>query len=424
MNTAAKALRKRIPRAELCAWDDRLRSEEPLVAIRREEASRIPALLPIRHQRMRRDPFGFLRGAAAIAASDFSALRVTGLRAQICGDAHVLNFGTFATPERNFVFDLVDFDETLPGPWEWDMLRLSSSLVVFAASVGIRSDRAEDAVVAAAHAYREAMLAYAQLDPLEIWYDRIEVDARIAGDMKMQESATARVPVLETPELRPPRFADRPPLFRRLRHADERVELAHGILRSYRASLPEHLRVLFDRYHSVDMALKVVGVGSIGTLCLVVLLLAGTDRPLLLQIKEAQRSALERVLGLSRFAHHGERVVVGQRLMQAASDLFLGWSNDGDRDFYVRQLRDMKGSLDTAGIRAATLIRYARHCGKTLARAHARSGEPRAIGGYLGNSAEFEEAMLRFALAYGVRCERDYSAFVAACARGEFAFEE
>ena len=424
MNTAAKALRKRVPRAKLCAWDDALRSEDPLATIRRQEANRIPGLLPIRHQRMRRDPFGFLRGSAAVAASDFAALRVTGLRAQICGDAHVLNFGTFATPERHLVFDLVDFDETLPGAWEWDMARLCSSLVVFAASVGIRSDRAADAVIAAANAYREAMLAYAALDPLEIWYDRIDLDPRLADDIKMHESANGIVPLVETRDLRPPRFADRPPLFRRLRHADERVELAHGILRSYRASLPEHLRALFDRYHSVDMALKVVGVGSVGTLCLVVLLLADSDRPLLLQIKEAQRSVLERVFGLSRFAHHGERVVVGQRLMQAASDLFLGWSNDGDRDFYVRQLRDMKGSLDTTNIRAATLIRYARLCGKTLARAHARSGEPRAIGGYLGSSAEFEEAMLRFALAYGVRCERDYAAFVAACARGEFAFEE
>jgi len=424
VSDAAKALRKRIPRAQLCAWEDAVRTEDPLVVLRRQESTRIPALLPIRHQRMRRDPFAFFRGAAAIAASDFTALRVTGLRAQLCGDAHLLNFGTFATPERNLVFDVVDFDETLPGPWEWDMLRLCSSLVVFAASVGIRSDRAADAVVAAACAYREAMNAYAQLDPLAIWYDRIDVDARIADDIAMRSSAEALLPTLVTPNLRTPRFVDRPPLFRRLRHADERVELAHGILRSYRASLPEHLRVLFDRYHSVDMALKVVGVGSVGTLCLVVLLLADSEPALLLQVKEAQRSVLERPIGLSRFAHHGERVVVGQRLMQAASDIFLGWSSDGDRDFYVRQLRDMKGSLDTAGIRPSTLIRYARHCGKTLARAHARSGEPGAIGGYLGNSAEFEEAMLRFALAYGVRCERDYSAFVAACVRGEFALEE
>ncbi|NNM92206.1 MAG: DUF2252 domain-containing protein [Candidatus Eremiobacteraeota bacterium] len=401
-----------------------MRTEDPLAALRRQESTRIPALLPIRHQRMRRDPFGFLRGSAAIAASDFAALRVTGLRAQLCGDAHLLNFGIFETPESNLVFDLVDFDETLPGPWEWDMLRLCSSLVVFAASVGIRSDRAEDAVIAAAYAYREAMNAYAQRDPLAIWYDRIEVDARIAADSAMRSAAAALSPVLASPNLRTTRFVDRPPLFRRLRHADERVELAHGILRSYRASLPEEFRTLFDRYHNIDMALKVVGVGSVGTLCLVVLLLADTDRPLLLQIKEAQRSALERSVGLSRFAHHGERVVGGERLMQATSDPFLGWSNDGDRDFYVRRLREMKGSLDTTNIRASTLIRYARHCGKAIARAHARSGEPGAIGGYLGNSAEYEEAMLRFALAYGVRCERDYSAFVAACARGEFALEE
>lgn len=424
MNTAAKALRKRISRAKLCAWDDAMRTEDPLAALRRQESTRIPALLPIRHQRMRRDPFGFLRGSAAIAASDFAALRVTGLRAQLCGDAHLLNFGIFETPESNLVFDLVDFDETLPGPWEWDMLRLCSSLVVFAASVGIRSDRAEDAVIAAAYAYREAMNAYAQRDPLAIWYDRIEVDARIAADSAMRSAAAALSPVLASPNLRTTRFVDRPPLFRRLRHADERVELAHGILRSYRASLPEEFRTLFDRYHNIDMALKVVGVGSVGTLCLVVLLLADTDRPLLLQIKEAQRSALERSVGLSRFAHHGERVVGGERLMQATSDPFLGWSNDGDRDFYVRRLREMKGSLDTTNIRASTLIRYARHCGKAIARAHARSGEPGAIGGYLGNSAEYEEAMLHFALAYGVRCERDYSAFVAACARGEFALEE
>jgi len=401
-----------------------MRAEDPLAALRREESTRIPALLPIRHQRMRRDPFAFLRGSAAIAASDFAALRVTGLRVQLCGDAHLLNFGTFTTPENDLVFDIVNFDETLPGPWEWDMLRLCSSITVFAASVGIRSDRAADAVIAAAQAYREAMNAYAQLDPLAIWYDRVEIDPRIAEDRVMHSVAAALSPALVAPNLRTPRFVDRPPLFRRLRHADERVELAHGILRSYRASLPEEFRTLFDRYHNVDMALNVVGVGSVGTLCLVVLLLADIERPLLLQIREAQRSVLERPIGLSRFAHHGERVVVGERLMQATSDLFLGWSNDGDRDFYVRRLREMKGSLDITNVRASTLIRYARHCARALARAHARSGEPRAIGGYLGNSTEYDEAMLRFALAYGVRCERDYSAFVAACARGEFALAE
>ncbi|NNN00005.1 MAG: DUF2252 domain-containing protein [Candidatus Eremiobacteraeota bacterium] len=424
MNSASKALRQRIPRAKLCAWDDAMRAEDPLAALRRQESTRIPALLPIRHQRMRSDPFAFLRGSAAIAASDFAALRVTGLRAQLCGDAHLLNFGTFTTPKNELVFDIVNFDETLPGPWEWDMLRLCSSIVVFAASVGIRSDRAADAVIAAAQAYREAMNAYAQLDPLAIWYDRVEIDPRIAEDRAMHSVAAMLSPALAAPNLRTPRFVDRPPLFRRLRHADERVELAHGILRSYRASLPEEFRTLFDRYHNVDMALNVVGVGSVGSLCLVVLLLAETERPLILQIKEAQRSVLERPIGLSRFAHHGERVVVGERLMQATSDPFLGWSNDGDRDFYVRRLRDLNGSLDTTGTRAPTLIRYAHLCARALARAHARSGEPRAIGGYLGNSAEYEEAMLRFALAYGVRCERDYSAFVAACARGEFALEE
>ncbi len=424
MNAAAKALRKRLPRATLCMWDDAMRAEDPLAALRRQESTRIPALLPIRHQRMRRDPFSFLRGSAAIAASDFAALRVTGLRAQLCGDAHLLNFAVFSTAERTLVFDLVDFDETLPGPWEWDMLRLCSSLAVFAASVGIRNDRAQDAVVAAAQAYREAMNAYAALDPLAIWYDRIDVDARIADDGAMRSAAAARAPTLALPNGRTPRFVDRPPLFRRLRHADERVELAHGILRSYRAALPDDSRALFDRYHTVDMALDIVGIGGVGTLSLVVLLLAGSERPLLLQIREAQRSTLERPLGLSRFAHHGERVVAGERLVQAANDPFLGWTGDGDRDFYLRRLPDTYASLDTTGVRASTLIRYARHCGRALARAHARSGEPSAIGGYLGNSAEFEEAMLQFSLAYSVRCERDYSAFVAACARGEFAFDE
>jgi len=421
MNAVLKALRERVPRATLGKWKEHQRRENPLTVLRRQEATRIPDLLPIRHERMRRDPFSYYRGAAALAALDFADLPVTGLRAQICGDAHIMNFGAYASPERNLVFDVVDFDETLPGPWEWDVLRLCASIPLLALVAGVRSERADDAVVAAAQAYRESMNRYAAMDPLDVWYARIDVDAALRAEISIRASTQELLPTLESSASRSPRFADRPPLFMRLSRADERVELAHGIFRAYRASLPDHLRVLFDRYHVVDMAIKVVGVGSIGTLCLLALLVAEIERPLLIQIKEAQRSVAEQYLGMSRFANHGERVVVGQHLMQAASDLFLGWSSDGDRDFYVRQLRDMKGCLVVEGLRASTLECYARHCGATLARAHARSGEPRAIGGYLGKSAAFDEAMVRFARGYSVQCERDYAAFVAACARGEFA---
>jgi uncharacterized protein (DUF2252 family) len=363
---------------------------------------------------MRASPFGFYRGAAAVMAADLAPVQVTGLRAQLCGDAHLSNFGGFATPERRFVFDVNDFDETLPGPWEWDVLRLAASVEIAGRDRDLRRTQRAAAVGMAVSSYRHRMREYATMTPLDVWYAHI--DARRVSEL-------ARSRKMGPGEHIPPRlvrdrhgtmhFVANPPLVEPLDASDELALGARKLFETYHGSLPPQVRVLADRYALVDIARKVVGVGSVGTRCFVALFATDRGESLLLQLKEAVASALEEYLRRSAFSNHAERVVVGQRLMQAASDAFLGWTRSADdHDFYMRQLRDMKVSVDVTRLRAPELGDYAWHCGWALARAHARTGNPAAIGSYLGGGDAFDRAVVRFAARYADQNERDYERFV------------
>ncbi len=344
-------------------------------------------------------------------AADLSTVPVTGMRVQLCGDAHLVNFGGYGTPERNLIFDVNDFDETLPGPWEWDVLRLAASIEIAGQEHGIRRDRREDAIVAAMRTYRTQMRRFAAMSPLAVWYSRIDVTTIGAlADVRMKNQAEDAVHLTGN-KGGSLRFVEKAHLVEHFDDGDDRAVRLHEVMRRYRESLLPHIAVLLDRYHPVDMAIKVVGVGSVGTRCFVTLGLADDDEPLVLQIKEADVSCLAAYLPASVFPSHGARVVAGQRLMQAASDLFLGWTRFENHDFYVRQLHDMKVSVDLAALGAAQFIDYVAHCGAALARAHARSGEPSAIGGYLGRSPVFEETMVRFARTYAKRNAADYKEF-------------
>lgn len=320
-------------------------------------------------------------------ASDLSTIPVTGLRVQLCGDAHVLNFGGYATPERRLVFDVNDFDETLHGPWEWDIARLCASLPLLARYRGFRSSVADDAVFEAACAYRESIRRFAGQTPREIWYASVDVRGSLAK------------------ELEPPRVASH------VRAATELEAITHGAVRQYRESLLPHVRMLLDRYTLVGYFEHPVGVGSLGLYAAIVESQAGSRDMLFLQVKQARASVLERYLGASMFANHGERVIAGQRSMQAASDLFLGWTHEQGLDFYVRQLRDEKTSLAVDRVTPAQFVDYAHRCGNVLARAHARTGEPKPIAEYLGAGQAFDESMIRFARRYAALVERDYEVF-------------
>ena len=382
---------------------------------------------------MLRSPFTFLRGSAALMAYDLSSLPKTGITVQACGDCHLLNFGLFATPERNLVFDINDFDETLPAPWEWDVKRLAASIVVAARDQQLSDDDGRSAAVACVRSYREHLREFSQLSPLEVWYTRLDIEELIdkAPDEKTKKrrealARKARERILENvfPKIVDQtggrhRFVDQPPL---IYHANGDPELQERWLEglaAYRASLPDERRVLFDRYRFEDWAIKVVGIGSVGTRCTVALFFSEDNHPLILQVKEANQSVLEPYTDTSPYENQGQRVVVGQRLMQSSSDIFLGWvrSRRGI-DFYVRQLRDMKMSVPVEGVTAAQLERYSEVCGRTLARAHAKSGDAAAISGYLGKGDQFDEAMGTFALAYADQTEQDHAALVQAHASG------
>jgi uncharacterized protein (DUF2252 family) len=385
--TDAKDLRKATPRSSFARWKPAADRFDPVALLRETEQGRIPELLPERHERMRADPFAFYRGGAALMAADLNGWPVTGLRVQLGGDAHVMNFGGYATPERNLIFDVNDFDETLPGPWEWDVARLcvSAPLAALVRSFGKRAGEA--AAYEAARGYRFHMRALAVRSPLEIWYSRVDVRGTLARELTPPSSAT---------HVKPTR---------------EHETMARSTIEKYRETLPPHVRALLDRYHPVDFFEHPVGVGSVGLLTIIAHLEADPGEALYLQIKEAQASVLERYLGASAFRNHGERAIVGQRLMQAATDLFVGWTSEGERDFYVRQLRDGKASLDLERINAAQLVDFAGRCGAVLARAHARTGHPKEIAAYLGTSDVFETGMAGFASVYAKQVERDYEAF-------------
>jgi uncharacterized protein (DUF2252 family) len=432
---AGRALRQRVPRSSLGSWDPKQRPNDPLDVLEEQASSRLPELIPYRYARMAESPFGFFRGAAAIMAMDLSTTPVTGMRVQACGDAHASNFGDFATPERNLIFDVNDFDETLPGPWEWDVKRLCASLHVCARVHGFTRSVCDQIVSMAASSYRTRLLEYSQMRVLDVWYHRIDaieviaqfprkLRASVARDVaKSQKNDNIRAAhKLTTTASGTIEFVEDPPLVVRMENKGFEWNAAISVLNSYRASLPDDRRTLFDRYTLRDVALKAVGVGSVGTACWVALFEGpphSEGDPLILQVKEAQGSVLEPYAGASAFPNHGMRVVVGQRLTQSASDIFLGWCQGPEgRQYYVRQLWDSKGSANPLEMDGNTLSRYGALCAWTLARAHARTGDAAQISGYLGTSDTFDKAIVQFAASYADTNERDHAELQTAIKEG------
>ncbi|MFJ8055800.1 DUF2252 domain-containing protein [Streptomyces sp. NPDC096142] len=427
-----RAARKRVSRSAHAGWIPAVDRPDPVAVLERQGRDRLPELLPIRYGRMAASPFAFLRGSAAVMAADLASQPHTGLTVQLCGDAHLLNFGLYASPERTLLFDLNDFDETFPGPFEWDVKRLAASVAVAARENGHSDTKAHRAAREATAAYGTALRELARKGELAVWYERIDADSllplvRSARHRRRVESTLTRArrrtslhavgKLTETVDGRR-RIVHDPPLLEPAGAAD--MASLRKIFSDYRSTLSEERRLLLDRYRFVDAARKVVGVGSVGTRCFIVLL-AGRDQddPLFLQIKEARKSVLEEHLPNGPYVHPGHRVVAGQRLLQAASDIFLGWmTGPQGRAFYWRQLRDMKGSADVVGMGPAALTAYARLCGTALARAHARSGDRVAIAAYLGGTDTFERAVADFALAYAAQTTADHAALDAAVTAG------
>ncbi len=430
-----KSLRDKVARDEHAAWRAHADRTDPIAILHAADRTRQPELVPMRYGRMLQSPFTFYRGSAAVMAADLAHTPITGIRVQACGDCHLMNFGGFATPERRLIFDINDLDETLPAPWEWDVKRLVVSFVLAARSNGLSDKAGRAAAVACARSYRNQMRAFAAMDVLEIWYSRFDdkdMLAMLPEDRKEAlKKRIARATSNSSSELVYPklvevageqlRIHDSPPT---IFHADKstaagNIDLIRDALAQYRKTLPEDRRALLDRYYLVDAAIKVVGIGSVGTVCLVGLMMSIAGHPLFLQVKEANASVLEPYAGKSAFPHHGQRVVMGQRLMQPASDMFLGWvTGPKGRQFYVRQLRDVKLSPLIETFDAEILAIFAKACGWVLARAHAKAGDPWAISGYLGKAEDFDEAMGKFALAYANQAELDHAALKTAVAAG------
>ncbi|MBX3287428.1 MAG: DUF2252 domain-containing protein [Actinobacteria bacterium] len=431
-----KAQRKQAPRRELGAWAPASDRPDPVEVLRAGAADRLPALAPIRIGRMAVDPFAFLRGSAEVMANDIGPSATSGIPVQVCGDAHLVNFGLFATTERNLVFDLNDFDETAVGAWEWDVLRLAASVVVAARANGMTADEGVGAARQVATSYRERMADLAELSALDRRYLRIDIDAVIDA-LRAAEGAEQQLKRTEK-QVAKARRKDRfnalerfteirdgervivadPPLVQPLPHDTYREQLL-ALYAGYRSTLPSHVVALLDQHRFVDIALKVVGVGSVGTRAFMVLLAGRADLdPLFLQIKEASASVFRPWAAPATWSSDGQRVVEGQRLLQAAGDLFLGWGSADGRDYYVRQLRDMKGGADVARMLPAGLQRYAGLCAVALANAHGRSQQPALISGYLGTNDKADDAIARFAVSYADQTERDHAALVTAVRAG------
>jgi uncharacterized protein (DUF2252 family) len=422
-----RRLRAQVPRSRHADWTPPPRRRDPVEILRVQEAGRVASLLPIRHQRMALSTFTFFRGAAAIMAEDLATTPACGLRVQACGDAHLANFGIYATPERRVVFDVNDFDETVQAPFEWDVKRLATSLVVAGRDRGFARAECKAAARAAVAAYRERMAACAGMGHLEVWYARLDAEelvklseraanGRLASDVLRKAQRATSLGVLDKLTAvvdGERRIIDSPPLIEHLPQPGDGVDAA-AVIGEYVASLSDATRMVLGRYRLVDWARKVVGVGSVGTDDAVVLLLGDSDSdPLFLQVKEASASVLEPFAGASPYDNHGRRVVAGQRLIQSASDLFLGWTRLAEHDYYVRQLRDMKGSVPVEKLSAQELALYGRACGEALALGHARSGDPAAISAYLGSGDRFDCAIAAFAGAYADQNAADYEAFIA-----------
>jgi uncharacterized protein (DUF2252 family) len=448
-----KAARAEVPRARHAVFEPAVRRADPVRLLERQAKTRVPELVPIRYGRMLVSPFTFYRGAALIMASDLAGTPHSGLTVQCCGDAHLSNFGGFASPERRLVFDINDFDETLPGPWEWDVKRLATSMLIAAQDRGFATKDQERVVLDTVAEYRTTMARFAGMRNLDVWYAHLYVDETLA-----QLAATFKAKALRRAEKNiakartrdsltsfaklaaevdgEPRIVADPPLIVPLadlavgRQRDEIFDDLLELFRAYRATLQHDRRELLEQFELTDVARKVVGVGSVGTRAWIALLMGrdGQD-PLFLQMKEAEASVLEGFIAASEYSNHGERVVTGQRLMQASSDIFLGWVHvqsgldERERDFYVRQLKDWKGSALIELMGPTEMVTYGRICGWTLARAHARSGDRIAIAAYLGKSNAFDRAIAQFSQAYAEQNQRDYDKLVKAVASGRVACE-
>jgi uncharacterized protein (DUF2252 family) len=444
-----KAARKEVPRAGHALYEPLATRHDPVELLERQAKTRVPELVPIRYGRMLGSPFTFYRGAAAIMANDLGPTPRSGLTVQCCGDAHLSNFGVFASPERRLVFDVNDFDETLPGPWEWDVKRLAVSMLIAARDNGFGANDQERIVLDTVGRYRTAMADFAGMKNLEVWYAHLDIESvlkdygsqfkpkavkrteKTLAKARTKDSMAAFSKLTHVVDGRA-RIIDQSPLIVPIEQLapgggrEELFEDLRGLLRGYRESLEFDRRVLLEQFDLTDFARKVVGVGSVGTRAWIALLLGrdGQD-PLFLQMKEAEASVLEESLGPSEFSNHGQRVVVGQRVMQATSDIFLGWLHvdagiDGQsRDFYGRQLKDWKGSAEIEQMVPRGMATYGKLCGWTLARAHARSGDRIAIAAYLGGGDSFDRAIIEFSNAYAEQNDRDYQALKAAVNSGE-----
>jgi uncharacterized protein (DUF2252 family) len=449
-----KEARARVSRDSHAMFDPPPDRQDPIGLLEEQARTRVPELVPVRWGRMMVSPFTYYRGAALPMAADLAATPVSGLAVQACGDAHLSNFGLFGSAERRLMFDVNDFDETLPGPWEWDVKRLAASLEVAARDNGLTAKQRREVVVASAARYRQAMREFAAMTNLDVWYAHADItELRAQFDSRLRErqrreldkglaKARTRDSMQQLSKLTRvvngrPRIISDPPL---LVPVDDLVPVERErdalkaelieLINSYKRTLETDRRYLLDQFEFCDMARKVVGVGSVGTRCWILLMLGrDSSDPLFLQVKEAERSVLSRFVGASRYTNQGQRVVAGQRLMQASSDIFLGWQRiqaglDGrTRDFYVRQLRDWKFSVEISLLRPEGLQLYGALCGWTLARAHARSGDRIAIASYLGGSDVFDRAIGRFASAYADQNERDYHALVDAAKAGRITAE-
>jgi uncharacterized protein (DUF2252 family) len=434
-----KSLRGNVPRESHAECEMASNRTDPVKVIRKSSEGRLEYLIPIRYGRMAKSAFAFYRGTASLMAMDLAQTPTSNIRVQACGDCHLSNFGLFATPERNLVFDINDFDETLPAPFEWDLKRLAASFFI-----GSRDNRYSDKdceiiTRSCVRAYREAIAKFSAMSVLDVWYSRFDMDSFVASAPdaeakknreRIRREARANIADYVFPRITQVqdgmrRIVDQPPL---VYHPPPELKIPENLFHAfqmYRETLPYERRVLLDRYHLEDIAMKVVGVGSVGTRCGIILLMAEDDDPLLLQVKEARPSVLAPYAGKSKFSHEGERIVVGQRLMQSASDMMLGWTTGQDKlHYYLRQLRDMKFSLDISIMKPIQLSRYAEVCGWTLARAHARSGDAAMIYGYLGKSDTFDRAIGTFARLYADQEEKDYGIFLNAIESGEITAEK
>lgn len=431
-----KAMRLAVPLARHASWQIPVHRRDPIELLVESGVGRVPELLPIRYGRMLQSPFTFYRGAAAIMAADLAGLPKTGIQVQACGDCHLVNFGSFATPERRQIFAINDFDETLPAPWEWDVKRLITSFIVAGRNNGFTTDESREAALACVRSYRERMREFSRMPVLDVWYFSIDMETvletiedDIAKERAKKRFAKAHnrdlmdedFPSMVTFENGEHRIRDNPPLIYHLQSEEAAVVNARTreAFDCYRETLADDRRVLLERYEFKDIAMKVVGVGSVGTRCMIMLMMGGTEEPLFLQVKEARTSVLEPYAGRSAYSKHGERVVMGQRLMLSASDIFLGWvENKAGNHFYIRQLRDMKLKPLVDLFTPSAMNQYADLCGWALAHAHARSGDAAKIAGYLGKKDDFDEALADFAESYADQNEQDYKVLQRAVQEG------